>query len=1161
MKNMFLKNAIITLSLLIGGSEFLLSNNQSETTFLFALKHSVQPLNISKNNDILLVDNSSIQDFINTHNVADIELWLSGTNENDYDGDIYLNRIYRVYIGQNRSDITHLISVMDAKTETIYAEPEYLRKPLYTPNDPAFDQQCSMPAVKAIQAWDFWDIPDVMPGSGQEILLASVDTGVDYTHPDLVESIWVNQGEIPSYIADDEELFSILDSNGDGIVSSIELTGQLLADLNEDGIVNLKDIFVEGSPYLDYLDNDGNGYEDDLIGWDPAGKWGNFDPDPDPFPKTDGVATDGGTWAHGSHVAGILSATSDNGVGMASTVFNGKIISVKTSTDGTNTDDPGISNGYDGILYAAKAGFYAGTFTIINNSWGGGGYSNSEQTVVNTAHNTYGGIVIAAAGNGDDNGGSGGEEYSSHYPSSYENVISVCAIGCNGDWGGWATYHPTVDLAAPGESIYSAIIGNGYASWMGSSMASPNAASCIGLLQAYYPDMDNDQLIDRILNTADRFIYDRNPEYETCNDHDGNDCLGKGMVDAYKAIGVDIAPNITINSTLLTEDTDAADGDGVINPGEHFWIQVNLENQEGWQDATDINAVLSTNYEGVAINTNSAYCASLDSGESCAAQYDFVLSDDIALGDIEFNLLTTAIGPDNFEFSATLNFELNVSLNQAGFPVDVSGELISSAAIVDFDNDGQDEIISSDKGGFVHVFEMDGTEWVDDTFPYYTEDQNWGSPAVGDLDGDEFDDVVISSKNGQIYHIDSSDDSTISSIFNSGGFITATPALGDIDGDGLDEIIFGQYGGSKRLYAINADGSDVAGFPIDLDEKVQRGVALADFNGNGKADIVVGTDDEFIHLIYDDGSIAWSYETGGDIRVAPTVLELNTGEKIVLTGSKDDNFYALNSDGSVRFMIETDDDISTETSVVDIDGVGPVIFFASGSMVYGVESDGDIYGDWPINIGSDITSSIVFSKIGNATYIMFGDESGTAHIYHIHGNTYDNFPISYSFPFKGSPTILDTDGDGDLEFLIGSTQTLTNIDIKEAGIASGLWNTHRADMNRSGYYLSTIDALDVSDDIIENYEFALYNAYPNPFNPTTTIEFEVPYSMDIILNIYDISGRLVKTLVDDIKYPGLYSAVWDGTDQYGNNVANGLYVYKLMSNQNISISNKMILIK
>ena len=1156
---MFLKNVIITLSLLIGGSEFLLSNDKSETTFLFALKHNVQPLNISKNNDILLVDNSAIQDFINTHDIENIEPWLAGANENDYDGDIYLNRIYRVYIDQNRLDINHLILVMDAKSETIYAEPEYLRKPLYVPNDPAFGQQCSMPAVKAIQAWDFWDIPNVMPGSGQEILLASVDTGVDYTHPDLVESIWVNQGEIPQYIIDD--LFEIIDTNGDGSLSSLELVSEeIMADLNQDGTINLKDIFVEGSPYLDGIDNDGNGYEDDLIGWDPAGQWGMVDPDPDPFPKVDGVATDGGTWAHGSHVAGILSATSDNGIGMASTVFNGKIISVKCSLDGQSTDDPGISNGYDGILYAAKAGFYAGTFTIINNSWGGGGFSNSEQTVVNTAHNTYGAIVLAAAGNGND---SGNEEYSSHYPSSYENVISVCAIGCNGDWGNWATYHPTVDLAAPGESIYSVIIGNGYASWAGSSMASPNAASCIGLLQSFYPEMDNDQLIDRILNTADRFIYDRNPEYETCNGFTGDDCLGKGMVDAYKAIGIDVAPNIAINSILLTEDTDTADGDGVINPGEHFWVQVNLENQEGWQDATDINAILSTDYEGVMININSAYCASLGSGESCAAQYDFALSNDVALGDIEFNILTTAIGPDNFEFSATLNFEVNVSLNQAGFPVDVSGELISSAAIVDFDNDGQDEIISSDKGGFIHVFEMDGTEWADDTFPYYTEDQNWGSPAVGNLDGDEFDDVVISSKNGHIYIFGSSQtmQSGLLLDFDSGSYITATPTLGDIDGDGYDEIVFAQYGGDKLLYAINGDGSNVIGFPVSLDEKVQRGVALSDFNGNGKMDIIVGTDDEFIHLIHDDGSIAWSYETGGDIRVAPTVLELNTGEKIVLAGSKDDNFYALNSDGSLRFMIETDDDISTEATVVDIDGVGPVIFFASGSMLYAVESDGDIYGDWTINIGSEITSSIVFSKIDDATYIMFGDESGSAHMHHIQGNVYDNFPISYSFPFKGSPTVLDTDGDGDLEFVMGSTQTLTNIDIKESGSVEGLWNTHRANMQRNGYYISSIDALDISDDIIENYEFALYSAYPNPFNPTTTIEFEVPYSMDIILNVYDVSGRLVKTLVDDIKYSGLHSTVWDGTDQYGNNVANGLYIYKLMSNQNISISNKMILIK
>ena len=158
---------------------------------------------------------------------------------------------------------------------------------------------------------------------------------------------------------------------------------------------------------------------------------------------------------------------------------------------------------------------------------------------------------------------------------------------------------------------------------------------------------------------------------------------------------------------------------------------------------------------------------------------------------------------------------------------------------------------------------------INDTFPYETGDQNWGSPAVSDLDGDGADDVVVSSKNGHIYIFDYTG---LKVDFNSGGYITATPALGDIDGDGLDEIVFGQYGNPELLYAINADGSIVSGFPYDIGEKVQRGVALSDFNGNGKADIVVGTDDEFIHMIYDDATLGWSYETGGDIRVAPSIL-------------------------------------------------------------------------------------------------------------------------------------------------------------------------------------------------------------------------------------------------------------------------------------------------
>ena len=146
-------------------------------------------------------------------------------------------------------------------------------------------------------------------------------------------------------------------------------------------------------------------------------------------------------------------------------------------------------------MYAAKAGYYSGTFTIINNSWGGGGYSGSENATINTAFNTYGAIIVCAAGNGDENSGS--QEYGAHYPSSYENAVGVCAMGCSYSWGNWATYHYSVDLAAPGENIHSAIIGSSFEAWDGSSMASPNAASCFGLLKAYYPSWTNQELMDQ----------------------------------------------------------------------------------------------------------------------------------------------------------------------------------------------------------------------------------------------------------------------------------------------------------------------------------------------------------------------------------------------------------------------------------------------------------------------------------------------------------------------------------------------------------------------------------------------------------------------------------------------------------------------------------------
>ena len=111
MKSSFLKRTVIILSLLIGGSGVLFASNKSQSTFLFALRDNINLLNISRLDNVLSVDNLTIQDFIESYEIENIEPWLMGANEKDHDGNLYLNRIYRVYIGENRSDIDFLISI------------------------------------------------------------------------------------------------------------------------------------------------------------------------------------------------------------------------------------------------------------------------------------------------------------------------------------------------------------------------------------------------------------------------------------------------------------------------------------------------------------------------------------------------------------------------------------------------------------------------------------------------------------------------------------------------------------------------------------------------------------------------------------------------------------------------------------------------------------------------------------------------------------------------------------------------------------------------------------------------------------------------------------------------------------------------------------------
>ena len=1041
-------NILKPLIIIFGALGFLFSSSPvvSETSFLFCLKSNISPFKIVRSNEGFNIDNKNIDRFLRENNVSNIEKWIPRATDMDHDGEIYLNRIYRVYIDENsKASMSLIISNIENLREVYYAENEYIRKPLYSPNDPLTDVQCTLNSVKATQAWDFWNIPGGNVPQSREVLLASVDTGVDYSHPDLQNNIWINQAEIPEWMAE-----AGLDQDGDGFIEASEVVAFLESegmDVNSDGIINLRDAVSDGSPFEDLEDNDDNGYIDDILGWDSSGWYGTDDNDP--FPKED--VANNSTWAHGTHVAGILSAVSDNDFGMASIAYNAKIISVKGSRE-NQSGEPGINDGYAGILYAAKAGYYSGTYTIINNSWGGGGYSGSENATINTAFNTYGAVVVCAAGNGDDNTGS--QEYGAHYPSSYENAVGVCAMGCSFTWGNWATYHYSIDLAAPGENIHSAIIGSGFEAWDGSSMASPNAASCFGLLKSYYPDWTNQQLMDRMYSSADRRVYDVNPDYETCNGNSGEDCFGYGMVDIYKAIGMNFSPNVMIDSVYVQM---INDDDQVLNPGELGSLVVSLENEIGWTDAYNLSAILSTTNPFVSIINNTVEYGSIVNGSAVLPQtyFQFAVSENIELGDIDFNLSVTSDGADNYMYSNSLDLNINVSLFQSGYPYDTNSELKSSPIVLDLDNDGVNEIVFADQNGEVRIIK-DGSELDNSVFPYDTGNQIWGAISSADLDLDGVIDFVVASKSKYIYIFDING---LKSEYDADRYLIGTPVIGNFDSDPELEVAVGGYSGSTSsnpLFVINYDGTDVLGFPYIVGEKIKAGAAVADMDGNGIDDIVFGTDSDYLHVVLDSGTSAPNFPVSLSDRIQsePAILDIN-GDKVILTGCKDNNFYAINyNDGSLRFLISTGDDVFTSPSFYN----NHIYFGSDDGNIYAVDYSGDLVEGYPIELGEEVIGTVIFADLlGNGVVSkIVATSAGKIYAFDESNVVLQHFPIEYQYPISSSPAVLDFDLDGDMEIVVGTSGDLVIVDVKyQNGNSSEFWSLFKGGNERRGEFIST----------------------------------------------------------------------------------------------------------
>lgn len=337
--------------------------------------------------------------------------------------------------------------------ELEFAELQILPKPLYTPNDPYIGQQWYVEKIRCFEAWD------IIRGDTTKIAkVGIVDSGVNWEHPDLEPNLWINR----------------------------------LEDINRNGRFDNYPAYYGGD--LNYLDDDGNGFEDDVIGYDLAMN------DPDPRE---------GNMIHGTGVAGVASAATDNSTGIAGVAFSGGLMCLKTAEDYGGY----LVAAYEGIIYAAD-----NDADVINCSWGSHDYSQAEQQIITAAYES-GSLIIAAAGA---NGST-----QPFYPAAYEHVMAVTPTDQDDRKAYFADYGDWIDICAPGINIYTTWGEDSYTYLSGTSLSSPVVAGVALLVKTQNPHFTPDELEYRLEITAVD-IDSLNPGYQSL--------LGAGRVDAYLAL-------------------------------------------------------------------------------------------------------------------------------------------------------------------------------------------------------------------------------------------------------------------------------------------------------------------------------------------------------------------------------------------------------------------------------------------------------------------------------------------------------------------------------------------------------------------------------------------------------------------------------------------------
>jgi subtilisin family serine protease len=430
------------------------------------------------------------------------------------------------------------LQLLRSNPNVLYAEPNALLQSGVISNDPYYTTTSRLwgmysddsptaigPAgttnqygSQAEEAWNNGNI------GSRSVVVGIIDEGFQFTHPDLAANVWTNPFDP-----------------------------------------------------VDGVDNDGNGYIDDVHGWD--------------FFSNDNSIYDGTTDDHGTHVAGTIGATGGNALGVAG--VNWEVTMISTKFLGPNG---GYTSGaIQALDYLTDLKVRHGiNIVATNNSWGGGGFSQGLLDAITRAAN-QGILFIAAAGNGGADGIGDNNNTVANYPSNYsttagagyEAVIAVASITSTGARSSFSNYgSTTVDIGAPGSSINSTLPTDGYGSYSGTSMATPHVTGAVALYAAVHPEASANDIRAALLSSA------------TPTASLSGITVTGGRLNIAAALGAVTLPSLTIDNVTVTEGdsgTTNADFTVTLSAPSLQTVTVNFATADGTaSSSSDYGAVSGT---------------------------------------------------------------------------------------------------------------------------------------------------------------------------------------------------------------------------------------------------------------------------------------------------------------------------------------------------------------------------------------------------------------------------------------------------------------------------------------------------------------------------------------------------------------------------------------